>query len=46
VPKVELTRRQHETAVAMAGIGYGYDLEELGKATHSGAAVSTGTRRG
>jgi hypothetical protein len=32
VPKVELTRRQHETAVAMAGIGYGYDLEELGKA--------------
>ena len=32
VPKVELTRRQHETTVAMAGIGYGYDLEELGKA--------------
>ncbi len=32
VPKVEITRRQHETTVAMAGIGYGYDLEELGKA--------------
>ncbi|SFV11425.1 hypothetical protein SAMN02799631_05269 [Methylobacterium sp. 174MFSha1.1] len=32
VPKVELLRRQYETAVAMAGIGYGYDLEELGKA--------------
>ncbi|AWB20544.1 DUF2184 domain-containing protein [Methylobacterium currus] len=32
VPKAELLRRQYETTIAMAGIGYGYDLEELGKA--------------
>ncbi|GJD52398.1 hypothetical protein OPKNFCMD_5163 [Methylobacterium crusticola] len=32
VPRAEILKRQHETAVAMAGIGYGYDLEELGKA--------------
>ncbi|ACA20240.1 conserved hypothetical protein [Methylobacterium sp. 4-46] len=32
VPRAEVLRRQSETAVAMAGIGYGYDLEELGKA--------------
>ncbi|MGF3027314.1 DUF2184 domain-containing protein [Methylobacterium aquaticum] len=32
VPKVEMLRRPYETTVAMAGIGYGYDLEELGKA--------------
>jgi len=30
--KVGLTREKFETGVAMAGIGYGYDLEELGTA--------------
>jgi hypothetical protein len=32
VPKVELTRDKAETAVHMAAIGYGYNLEELGTA--------------
>lgn len=32
IPKVELTREKFETGVAMAGIGYGYTLEELGTA--------------
>ncbi len=32
MPNVELTREKFETGVHMAGIGYGYDLEELGKA--------------
>jgi hypothetical protein len=32
VPKVELTREKFETGVSMAGIGYGYSLEELGTA--------------
>ncbi|MFE1602097.1 DUF2184 domain-containing protein [Methylobacterium sp. ID0610] len=41
VPKAEVLRRQTETAVAMAGIGYGYDLEELGKAQLMGLALGT-----
>jgi hypothetical protein len=41
VPKAEVLRRQHETAVAMAGIGYGYDLEELGKAQLLGMNLAT-----
>jgi len=32
MPNVELSREKFETGVHMAGIGYGYDLEELGKA--------------
>jgi hypothetical protein len=32
VPKADVLRRQFETTVSMAGIGYGYDLEEIGKA--------------
>lgn len=32
IPKVELTREKFETGVSMAGIGYGYTLEELGTA--------------
>lgn len=31
-PTVDLNRTKHETAVAMAGIGYDYDLEELNQA--------------
>ncbi|ACL58460.1 DUF2184 domain-containing protein [Methylobacterium nodulans] len=32
VPRADVLRSQFETTVSMAGIGYGYDLEELGKA--------------
>lgn len=32
MPNVDLSREKFETGVHMAGIGYGYDLEELGKA--------------
>jgi hypothetical protein len=32
VPRADVTREKHETTVRMAGIGYGYDLEELGQA--------------
>ncbi|ACL61049.1 DUF2184 domain-containing protein [Methylobacterium nodulans] len=32
VPRADVLRSQFETSVSMAGIGYGYDLEELGKA--------------
>jgi hypothetical protein len=32
VPKAELSREKFETGVSTAAIGYGYDLEELGKA--------------
>jgi hypothetical protein len=32
VPKADVLKRQFETTVSMAGIGYGYDLEEIGKA--------------
>lgn len=32
MPNVDLSREKFETGVQMAGIGYGYDLEELGKA--------------
>jgi hypothetical protein len=32
VPRVEVTREKFETTVAMAAIGYGYTLEELGTA--------------
>ena len=32
VPRADVLRQQFETTVSMAGIGYGYDLEELGKA--------------
>ncbi|MGY2049585.1 DUF2184 domain-containing protein [Methylobacterium sp. JK268] len=41
VPKAEVLRRQTETTVAMAGIGYGYDLEELGKAQLIGMNLGT-----
>ncbi|MEH3144428.1 MAG: DUF2184 domain-containing protein [Methylobacterium frigidaeris] len=40
VPRAEVLRRQYETTVAMAGIGYGYDLEELGKAQLMGMNLS------
>jgi hypothetical protein len=36
MPNVDLTREKFETGVHMAGIGYGYDLEELGKAMQLG----------
>lgn len=32
VPNVDLSREKFETTVSMAAIGYGYDLEEIGKA--------------
>lgn len=32
IPKADVTREKHETAVEMAAIGYGYTLEELGQA--------------
>jgi hypothetical protein len=32
IPRADVTREKHETTVRMAGIGYGYDLEELGQA--------------
>jgi hypothetical protein len=32
MPNVDLSREKFETGVHMAGIGYGYDLEEIGKA--------------
>lgn len=32
VPRADVLRNMYETSVSMAGIGYGYDLEELGKA--------------
>jgi hypothetical protein len=32
LPRADVTREKHETTVRMAGIGYGYDLEELGQA--------------
>jgi hypothetical protein len=32
MPRADVTREKHETTVRMAGIGYGYTLEELGQA--------------
>lgn len=32
IPKADVTREKNETGVEMAGIGYGYTLEELGQA--------------
>lgn len=32
MPRAEATREKHEVQVYMAGIGYGYNLEELGQA--------------
>jgi hypothetical protein len=32
MPRADITREKHETTVRMAGIGYGYTLEELGQA--------------
>ena len=36
MPNVDLSREKFETGVHMAGIGYGYDLEELGTAMQLG----------
>jgi hypothetical protein len=36
MPNVDLSREKFETGVHMAGIGYGYDLEELGTAQQLG----------
>lgn len=41
VPKADVLKRQYETSVSMAGIGYGYDLEEIGKAQLMGMNLST-----
>lgn len=41
MPKVGLTREKFETNVAMAGIGYGYDLEELGTAQLLGMNITS-----
>lgn len=41
VPNVELTRDKVETSIAMAAIGYRYDLEELGKAQLLGMNLPT-----
>lgn len=40
VPRADVLRNMHETSVSMAGIGYGYDLEELGKAQLMGLNLS------
>lgn len=32
MPKVGITREKFETTVSLAGIGYGYDLDEIGQA--------------
>ncbi|MFE1598193.1 DUF2184 domain-containing protein [Methylobacterium sp. ID0610] len=40
VPRADVLRNQFETSVSMAGIGYGYDLEELGKAQLMGMNLS------
>lgn len=40
VPKVEVTREKFETTVAMAAIGYGYTLEELGTAQMLGIPLT------
>lgn len=41
MPNVDLSREKFETGVHMAGIGYGYDLEELGKAMLLGMNLTT-----
>lgn len=41
IPKVELGREKFETAVHMAAIGYGYDLEEIGKAQMLGMNLTS-----
>jgi hypothetical protein len=41
VPRADVLRNQFETSVSMAGIGYGYDLEELGKAQLLGMQLTT-----
>lgn len=41
MPNVDLSREKFETGVHMAGIGYGYDLEELGKAQLLGMNLTT-----
>lgn len=41
MPNVDLSREKFETGVHMAGIGYGYDLEELGKAQLLGMNLNT-----
>ncbi|BAQ44394.1 DUF2184 domain-containing protein [Methylobacterium aquaticum] len=39
VPRADVKRNIFETTVSMAGIGYGYDLEELGKAQLLGMSL-------
>lgn len=41
MPNVDLSREKFETGVHMAGIGYGYDLEELGKAQLLGMSLTS-----
>lgn len=41
MPNVDLSREKFETGVHMAGIGYGYDLEELGKAMQLGMRLDS-----
>ncbi len=41
MPNVDLSREKFETGVHMAGIGYGYDLEELGTAQQLGMNLTT-----
>lgn len=41
MPNVDLSREKFETGVHMAGIGYGYDLEELGKAMQLGMNLTS-----
>ena len=43
-PRAEVTREKTETTVRMAGIGYGYDLEELGQAMMIPGTNLTGDR--
>ncbi|ACL61745.1 DUF2184 domain-containing protein [Methylobacterium nodulans] len=40
VPRADVLRSQFESSVSMAGIGYGYDLEEIGKAQLMGLNLS------
>lgn len=44
MPRADVTREKTETTVRMAGIGYGYDLEELGQAMMIPGQNLTGDR--
>ena len=45
VPRVDLNREKHETAVEFAGIGYGYDLEEINQAQMLGISLDADKAR-